>query len=175
MSQRYQQYKFNNYSGNNMSRLYMLSPNERQSVIDSGNSYLMKAVNMGDECFKNKDYKGEADAHRVVQDDLRKRMRIYHNDPESQHAFAYNSGVIYHGAKIKIGQSMGMDINQMIRYNQKSKEYDWIVPESVIPTNNLYNNYHNNYNSNNLNIQSNGFSQQTNDLVYGLQKMFGHI
>lgn len=178
---------------NNIRAQHQLSEAERKTVNSLGNPLLIEAMETGDEAYRKGNIIDEAIDHRFVQDEF-KRMKMLHKDEESLIAFSYNSAIIHKKKLVEKGLAQGMLFNDMfnLQINNKPKpgqrkyEYNWKVPESVIPTYGLYNNstpqnnYQSNYHNNNYNnyfnsLQSNGFSKETNDLVNGLQRMFGHI
>lgn len=191
MSQkRYKNFTSSEYNfDNNIRAMHQLSPYERQSVKQLGNPLLIEKMIEGDNAYNEGKIIKEAERHRFVQEELRHK-KIIHKDDESLLAYAYNSALVHNKQLVKIGLEKGLSFNDMFSLQinnnpskgQRKYNYQWIVPDNVIPTFGLYqngtslNNYHNsNYNNYYNSLQSNGFSRETNDLVYGLQKMLGHI
>ncbi len=163
-NQPYQNINENTNDLSNCAYQFRLSPEERKSIKNTNNKYMIESMNLGDDAQKKNDYVTEAFYHREIQEYLRNTRNILHTDPESIDSYNYNSAIIHAGRKVKIAQEMGYTFNQMFSLNETTGKYMWIVPNSVIPTDDLIDNepYSNSYNN-----TTNSYSKGTNNESYG--------
>ncbi len=144
-----------------------LSAVERKTVNDLNNPLLTEVMNKGDYQSSRHNYLKEAKAHRFVQEKL-KDMGKSHNDDDSLDSYAYNSAIVHQSELVEKGQKLGLKFNEMFRldinnnpdYSKKERKYnyEWIVPDEIIPTYGLYSNTSNNSNNyQNNNYQNNNY------------------
>lgn len=162
----------NNISySNNYHQQSRLSVAERKTVNDLNNPFLIEAMNNGDNYLLQNNYFEEADSHRFIQDEF-KKLGKKHEDDESLHAYSYNSAIMHCSALVKKGQALGLKFNEMFSlsinnnpdYSKKEKKYNynWIVPDEIIPTYGLYSNTNNNSNNYQKNNYQNNNYQNNN-------------